>query len=113
MAAAMADLPARLAAIKDRGTLRITTRGRRTGKPHTVTIWFVVDGATLYLATLNAKRDWVRNLRKTPDAALEVESVAEVKRMLDARGIRYLDFGGPQLWIRDPDGNVVELCEPR
>jgi len=44
MVAAMADLAARLAAIKDRGTLRITTRGRRTGKPHTVTIWFVVDG---------------------------------------------------------------------
>jgi hypothetical protein len=22
----------------------------------------------------------------------------------------YLEFGGPQLWIRDPDGNVIELC---
>ena len=75
MVAAMADLAARLAAIKDRGTLRITTCGRRTGKPHTVTIWFVVDGATLYLATLNAKRDWVRNLRKTPDVALEAGDV--------------------------------------
>ena len=48
-----------------------------------------------------------------PHFALEVESVAEVKRVLDARGVRYLDFGGPQLWIRDPDGNVIELCEPR
>src|SRR5207244_9616396 len=68
----MADLAARLAALKDRSTLRITTRGRRTGKPHTVPIWFVADGTSLYLATLNAKRDWVRNLRKTPDVALEV-----------------------------------------
>jgi deazaflavin-dependent oxidoreductase (nitroreductase family) len=75
MVAAMADLAARLAAIEDRGTLRITTRGRRTGKPHTVTIWFVVDGATLYLATLNAKRDWVRNLRKTPEVAFEAGDV--------------------------------------
>src|SRR2546426_4636801 len=71
----MADLAARLAALADRSTLRITTRGRRTGKPHTVPIWFVADGATLYLATLNAKRDWVRNLRKTPDVALEVDDL--------------------------------------
>src|SRR5882672_5980231 len=71
----MADLAARLAVLKDRSTLRITTRGRRTGKPHTVPIWFVVDGATLYLGTLNAKRDWVRNLRKTPEVALEVDGL--------------------------------------
>ena len=67
-----ADLAARLAALADQSTLRITTRGRRTRKPHTVLIWFVADGTTLYLATLNAKRDWVRNARKTPAVALEV-----------------------------------------
>jgi len=72
MVAAMADLAARLAAVKDQSTLRITTRGRRTGKPHSVPIWFAVDGTALYLGTLNAKRDWVRNLRKTPDVTLEV-----------------------------------------
>jgi len=65
-----ADLAARLAALADQSTLRITTRGRRTRKPHTVLIWFVADGTTLYLATLNAKRDWVRNVRKTPDVTL-------------------------------------------
>jgi hypothetical protein len=26
-----------------------------------VTIWFVVDGDTVYLATANASRQWVRN----------------------------------------------------
>jgi deazaflavin-dependent oxidoreductase (nitroreductase family) len=67
-----ADLASRLAALGDRSTLRITTRGRRTGKAHTVPIWFVVDATTLYLGTLNAKRDWVRNLRKTPEVTLEV-----------------------------------------
>ncbi len=64
-----------LARVKDRGTLRITTRGRRTGRTHTVIIWFVVDGANLYLATLNAKRDWVRNLKKTPEVGLEVDGL--------------------------------------
>ena len=72
---ASADLLTRLGAVADRGTLRITTRGRRTGKPHTVTIWFVVDGRTIFLGTLNADRDWVRNLQKTPDVTLDVEGL--------------------------------------
>ena len=46
-----------------------------------------------------------------PHVALEVDDLAAVRRTLDARGIPYRDFGGTQLWIRDPDGNVVELCE--
>jgi len=46
-----------------------------------------------------------------PHFAVEVASLAEVKKTLDARGIAYLEFGGSQLWVRDPDGNVVELCE--
>jgi glyoxylase I family protein len=48
-----------------------------------------------------------------PHLALEVESLDEVRRQLDARGVKYFDFGGPQLWLHDPDGNVIELCEGR
>ncbi len=70
-----ADLLARLAAIADRGTLRITTRGRKTGKPHTVTIWFLVDGTTVFLATLDARRDWVRNAETTPAVDLEIDGL--------------------------------------
>src|ERR1043166_6520292 len=72
---APADLLTRLGAVADRGTLRITTRGRKTGRPHTVTIWFVVDGRTIFLGTLDARRDWVRNLQKSPDVTLEVDGL--------------------------------------
>ena len=48
-----------------------------------------------------------------PHFALEVDDLDAVKRVLDERGIPYVQFGGPQLWIRDPDGNVIELCTPR
>jgi len=64
-----------LAAVAGRSTARITTRGRRTGKPHTVTIWFAVEGRTIYLGTLNAERDWVRNATKNPDVTLDVDGV--------------------------------------
>jgi deazaflavin-dependent oxidoreductase (nitroreductase family) len=66
------DLAARLAALDRHRTLRLTTRGRKTGKRHTVTVWFLVDGKTLYLVTMNMKRDWPRNVRKNPAVELDI-----------------------------------------
>src|SRR5262245_22850178 len=48
-----------------------------------------------------------------PHLALEVPSVAAVKRFLETRRIPYLAFGEQQLWVHDPDGNTVEICERR
>ena len=89
MPGAMGDVAARLAAVAGRSTAQITTRGRRTGKPHTVTIWFAVDGATIYLGTLNANRDWVRNAAKRPDVTLELDGVrvrGQATTITDAAG---------------------------
>jgi len=61
----------RLAAVKDRSTCNITTRGRRTGRPHTRVIWFATEDTVVYLGTLNARRDWVRNAQKNPDVELD------------------------------------------
>jgi len=36
-----------------------------------------------------------------------------VRRELEAQGVPFLEFGGSQLWVRDPDGNVVEIAEAR
>ena len=74
-------------------------------------VWYDLDAAQLHL--IQAPGSGADIDPTGPHFALEVESLAEVRRQLDARGIPYLDFGGTQLWVRDPDGNVVELCEPR
>jgi hypothetical protein len=60
-----------LAGLRDQRTVEITTTGRRTGNPHTVTVWFAVEGDTLYLSTLDPTRDWVRNAQKTPAVRLD------------------------------------------
>ena len=45
----------------------LTTRGRVTGSPHEIEIWFAQDGSTLYLLSGGGDRaDWVRNLRADP-----------------------------------------------
>ena len=51
----------------------LTTRGRRTGRPHTIEIWFVVVGASAYLMAGGRDRaDWVRNLVSDPEVTLRV-----------------------------------------
>jgi deazaflavin-dependent oxidoreductase (nitroreductase family) len=49
----------------------LTTRGRVSGRPHEIEIWFALDGRTLYLLSGGGDRsDWVRNLRS--DSAVSV-----------------------------------------
>ena len=66
------SLKQRLTPLKDRSTLQLTTIGRKTGKRHTVTTWFLVDGETVYLATLKMKRDWPRNVMKNGEVELDI-----------------------------------------
>jgi deazaflavin-dependent oxidoreductase (nitroreductase family) len=68
-----ASVAHRLAPQKDRGTLQLTTLGRKTGKRHTVTVWFLVDGETLYLVTMNMRRDWPRNMMKNGAVDLKID----------------------------------------
>jgi deazaflavin-dependent oxidoreductase (nitroreductase family) len=51
----------------------LTTTGRRTGRPHTIEIWFAASGSTLYLLAGGRDRaDWVRNLRAHPSVRVRV-----------------------------------------
>jgi deazaflavin-dependent oxidoreductase (nitroreductase family) len=51
----------------------LTTVGRRSGKAHTIEIWFAVRGATMYLLSGGGdSADWVRNLRKTRDVRVRI-----------------------------------------
>jgi deazaflavin-dependent oxidoreductase (nitroreductase family) len=53
----------------------LTTRGRVTGRPHTIEIWFVAVGETAYLMAGGRDRaDWVRNLMADPAVTLRVGS---------------------------------------
>ncbi|MDQ3699789.1 MAG: nitroreductase family deazaflavin-dependent oxidoreductase [Chloroflexota bacterium] len=51
----------------------LTTIGRRTGRPHTVEMWFAPQGEAIYL--LSGSRhgsDWVRNLRREPAVQVRI-----------------------------------------
>ncbi len=63
---------ARLRRVDEKQTTRMTHYGRKTGKPHEVTIWFALDGDRLYIGTANVNRKWVRNVQKTPKIKLSM-----------------------------------------
>jgi len=51
----------------------LTTRGRVTGRPHEIEIWFAASGRTLYLLSGGQDRsDGVRNLRADPAGTVRV-----------------------------------------
>jgi deazaflavin-dependent oxidoreductase (nitroreductase family) len=70
----------------------LTTRGRVTGDPHTIEIWFGMpqDGHALYLLSGGGHRsDWVRNLLADPSVTVrlgsrEADEIAAVARVVES-----------------------------
>jgi deazaflavin-dependent oxidoreductase (nitroreductase family) len=59
------------AALRGAEEIVLVTRGRKTGRPHETTTWFVLEDGMLWLRTDHAA-DWYRNLRKDPNARIRV-----------------------------------------
>ncbi len=71
----------------------VTTPGRRSGKPHTIEIWFALDGGRLYLLSGGGESsDWVKNLLADP--AVEVRLGDET-------------FSGRALPVTDPEEDAL------
>ena len=61
------------AAHADEDFCYLTTVGRRTGRPHTIEIWFAVDGGVVYLMAGGREHsDWVRNVLADPSVHLRI-----------------------------------------
>jgi len=59
--------------LKRHTAVLVTTRGRKTGKLHTVKIWFALGSGKVYLTSARgAGADWVKNLKKNPEVTLKI-----------------------------------------
>jgi deazaflavin-dependent oxidoreductase (nitroreductase family) len=62
-----------LRGLGDEAFCYLTTVGRRSGRRHTIEIWFALHGTTLYmLAGGGRNSDWVRNLIETPSVRVRI-----------------------------------------
>jgi deazaflavin-dependent oxidoreductase (nitroreductase family) len=64
-----------LAALAREQFCYLTTTGRKSGKRHTIEIWFAMEpgGRTLYMLSGGRDRsDWVRNIRQDPEVTVRI-----------------------------------------
>ena len=68
-------MPADLHSLSGEEFCYLTTKGRVTGRPHEIEIWFslVPETSTLYmLAGGRDNSDWVKNLRRDPNVLIRI-----------------------------------------
>ncbi len=71
------------------GLLALTTTGRKSGQPRTVSLVYIKSGSSYVLAATNAGRDkhpaWYFNLRSNPQVTLRIkkQQIKAVAEMVD------------------------------
>ena len=93
----------------------ITTRGRKTGNPHEIEIWFVIHEGSLYLMSGGMDgSDWVKNLLKEPHVTVCVDgqtfpALARVQNEKDEKIIRNLM--ADKYREREADGSLSDWAQ--
>lgn len=98
------DIKILISRLKDQDYCYLTTRGRVSGRPHEIEIWFGANESTLYLLSGSEKSDWVRNLLKDPSVTVRISThrfggtARLVKDEEEERRARYLLAEKYQEW---------------
>lgn len=67
------DLFGLLAQLSKEEYCYLTTKGRKSGKPHEIEIWFGVMVNAIYLLSGGGgESDWVKNLRANPEVSVRI-----------------------------------------
>jgi deazaflavin-dependent oxidoreductase (nitroreductase family) len=82
------DEPVKQALERDR-TIDITTKGRKTGKPHRTEIWFHNIAGHLYIIGAPGRRSWYANMLAHPEFTFHLKHSARAN--LPARATPILD----------------------
>jgi deazaflavin-dependent oxidoreductase (nitroreductase family) len=61
-----------LAEVASKKLIHLTTKGRKTGKPHTVELWFAADGNKVYLSHEGEETDWMKNIKKNDAVTFDI-----------------------------------------
>jgi PPOX class probable F420-dependent enzyme len=89
-------------------TCRVASTGA-DGRPHVVPLWFVWDGAALWLTSLVRSRRWA-DLARDPRVAVVVDAGEQYDLL---RGVEIAGTAGPVGPVpREDTGPVAELAEP-
>ncbi|HUK50974.1 MAG TPA: nitroreductase family deazaflavin-dependent oxidoreductase [Terriglobales bacterium] len=63
-----------LDSLKKEHFIYLTTTGRKSGKPHTVELWFASQGNRIFLSHEGQETDWIKNLTKIKQVNVRIGS---------------------------------------
>ncbi|MEM7096495.1 MAG: nitroreductase/quinone reductase family protein [Actinomycetota bacterium] len=87
-------------------TIDITTIGRRSGEPRRIEIWYVIVDGRCFIAGTPGRRDWMANLRNTPEftfhlkGSLTADLAARAQEVTDLAARRTLFEADVASWYR-------------
>ncbi len=74
--------------------VQLTVRGRKSGRPYPVKVWFAVNNGKIYVTSgRGTAASWIKNLRHNPEVALRIGQTS---------------FRGTAVW-RDDAGVVTDI----
>jgi deazaflavin-dependent oxidoreductase (nitroreductase family) len=61
-----------LDSVRKQKLIHVTAKGRKTGKPHTVELWFAVADDLVYLSHEGESTDWMKNIAADGRVSMEI-----------------------------------------
>jgi len=97
--------------------VKLTTFGRKTGKPSEVTIWITTDGDHLYIRSgQGMRRQWPQNLLARGEGVLHLGDMdlkvkpRQVSDPIEARATSALGSGAPRAALHPAKPNAARLA---
>lgn len=61
-----------LAKVSSQKFIHLTTRGRKSGRPHTVELWFAAGDGKVSLSHEGKETDWMKNITQNGEVSFEI-----------------------------------------
>jgi len=58
--------------VRSQKFIRLTTKGRKTGRLHTVELWFAASDVKVFLSHEGKETDWMRNIKQNGEVSFEI-----------------------------------------
>jgi deazaflavin-dependent oxidoreductase (nitroreductase family) len=82
----------KLMKVRSQKLIHLTTRGRKTGRPHSVELWFAASDGEVFLSHEGEETDWMKNIKQNGEVSFEIggENFAGKSH--------YIDEGSDEVW---------------
>ena len=62
----------KLMKVRSQKFIHLTTKGRKTGRPHSVELWFAASDGKVFLSHEGKETDWMKNIKQNCEVSFEI-----------------------------------------